>query len=70
MIAEGDKVAIHMTFRGTQKGEFMGIPPTEEQITSEVIDIVRISSGKITEHWGIPDNLRVIQQLRSIHKPA
>ncbi len=70
MIAEGDKVAAHMSFRGTQKGEFMGIPPTGKQINSEVIDIVRISDGKIVEHWGIPDNLRVIQQLRGTGAPV
>jgi len=47
IIAEDDKVMVHTAFRSSQKGEFMGISPTGKQIASEVIDIVRISRGKI-----------------------
>jgi len=39
IIAEGDKVWVRLTYTGTHKGEFMGLPPTENKITSKAIDI-------------------------------
>src|SRR5947207_2453014 len=33
LVSEEDKVAARITFRGTQRGEFMGIPPTGKQVT-------------------------------------
>ena len=63
MVAEGDKVATRKTFRGTHQGEFMGIPPSGQQVSIGLIDIVRISHGKVVEHWAIGDNLGMMQQL-------
>ena len=36
ILAEGDKVAARMTWRGTHKGEFMGIPPTGKSVSKHV----------------------------------
>jgi predicted ester cyclase len=33
MVAEGDKVAVRLTGTGTNKGAFMGSPPTNKKIT-------------------------------------
>jgi steroid delta-isomerase-like uncharacterized protein len=63
MIAEGDKVATRKTFHGTHQGEFMGIPPTGQQVSIGVIDIVRVYDGKVVEHWSMGDNLGLMQQL-------
>ncbi|MBZ0291012.1 MAG: ester cyclase [Anaerolineae bacterium] len=63
MIAEGDKVVIYMTWTGTQQGEFMGIPPTGNRISINVIDIIRIADGKYVEHWGLMDGAKMMQQL-------
>ena len=70
VIAEGDKVAVRSTWSGTHKGEFMGIPPTGKGISFEVIDITRITGGKIVEHWGQMDNLGMMQQLGVIPAPG
>ena len=51
MIAEGDRVVIRFTYRGTHKGDLMGIPPTGKQVTVTGIDIMRIANGKILEEW-------------------
>ena len=63
LVAEGDRVVSRMVWTGTQKGEFMGIPPTGKSISVEVIDIVRVDGGKFVEHWGIMDNMTMMQQL-------
>ncbi len=63
LVAEGDRVVSRMVWAGTQKGEFMGIPPAGKSFSIEVIDIVRIEGGKIVEHWGIMDNMAMMQQL-------
>ncbi len=66
LIAVGDRVAIRMTVRGTQKVAFMGVPPTGRQGTVSALEIVRIENGKIVEHWGGTDNLDLVQQLGGV----
>ena len=63
MIAEEDKVAARVTMSGTHQGEFMGIDPTGNRVTITGIDIVRITDGKVVEHWGNFDDLGMMQQL-------
>ena len=70
VVAEGDRVVIRMTFRGTQTGEFMGMPPTGKSISVGVIDIFRIAGGKIVEHWGQMDSMGMMQQLGAIPAPG
>ena len=63
MIAEGDKVVGRITARGTHKGEFMGVAPTNKVVTFQEIHICRFSEGKMVEHWGLEDSLGMMQQL-------
>ena len=70
LIAEGDRVVVRMKWTGTHEGEFMGIPPTGRSISIEVIDIVRFEGGKFVEHWGIMDNMGMMQQLGVVPEPA
>jgi steroid delta-isomerase-like uncharacterized protein len=69
MIADGEKVVIRSTMKGTHKGTFMNMPPTGKQISVEGIDIVRISGGKAVEHWGLTDTFTMMQQLGAIPTP-
>jgi predicted ester cyclase len=48
---------------GTNDGSFMGNPPTGRTMRIDVIDVVRVRDGRITEHWGVPDRLGVLRQL-------
>ncbi len=63
VIAEGDKVAIRYTTRGTQKGSFGGVPPTGKQVAVPGFVVARIADGKIVEQWGLDDRLDMLQQL-------
>ena len=63
MIAEGDKVVVRSTFRGTHNGDLMGIPPSGKQVTMPVMLIYRIADDKIVQHWMQADALGLLQQL-------
>ena len=71
LIAEGDKVAARMIFRGTHTGgEFMGIPPSGRSFAFSATAIFRIEGGKIVEHWGEEDALGWLQQLGAMPAPG
>ena len=63
MVAEGDKVAVRWTWRGTHTGEYMGIAPTGKQVTITGVSILRIVAGKIVEQWDEQDMLGFMEQL-------
>jgi steroid delta-isomerase-like uncharacterized protein len=65
-IAEGDEVMTRKTFYGTHEGEFFGIPPTGKEVTIELIEVLRVADGKITDHWNVVDQLGLMQQLGAI----
>lgn len=63
LIADGDKVAVRFTSRGTQRGRFWGLPPTGRSVTISSYLIARIAHGKIVEQWGLDDQLGMLGQL-------
>lgn len=65
-VSEGDLVTTHKTFHGRHVGEFMGIPPTGTEIAFDVIDILRVSDGKMREHWNVVDAFGLMQQLGAV----
>jgi steroid delta-isomerase-like uncharacterized protein len=62
-IAEGDRVAGRVTWRGTHRGEFLGVAPTGREVSFSAFHIVRFAGGRAAEWWGTADLLSVIQQL-------
>ena len=63
MVAEGDKVVLRYTARGTHKGELMGIAPTGKQVTVPGANIAHFEGGKQVEVWCTMDLLGMMQQL-------
>lgn len=63
VIAEHDQVAVRLTMRGTQLGDFQGIPPTGRKITSSAMNTYRISDNRIVEEWWQHDLLGLMKQL-------
>jgi predicted ester cyclase len=64
LIAEGDKTVARVTAKATHQGDFMGVPPTGNRVEMELIDIMRFdTAGRVCEHWGVADMLRLMQQL-------
>jgi steroid delta-isomerase-like uncharacterized protein len=64
VIAGGDKVVARVRITGTHQGEFMGIPATGKSASAKLIDITRFGDdGLAREHWGVMDQLALLQQL-------
>jgi steroid delta-isomerase-like uncharacterized protein len=63
VLAEDDKVVTYKTFHGTHEGNLMGVPPSHQKVEIDVIDIVRLSEGKIKEHWHVMDLESVLAKL-------
>jgi steroid delta-isomerase-like uncharacterized protein len=64
--AEGDKVWTRKTGTGTHQGEFFGIPATGKRVSWNIIDIMTIRNGKVTEHWVVADVMSLMQQLGAV----
>jgi predicted ester cyclase len=69
-VAEGDKTVHRIIFRGTHKGDFMGIAPTNKQVEINAIAIDHISGGKVMETWAEMDVFGLMQQLGVIPPPG
>jgi len=66
MVAEGDKVAVRFTMRGTHRGTFFGVPPTGKTISVQAMNIYRLSGGQFVEEHGQPDMLGLLQQIGAV----
>ena len=63
--ADGDVVITRKSYRGTQAGPWMDIPPTNKVVDIAVIDIIRLRDGKQIEHWANADLFGLLQQLKA-----
>lgn len=70
IVAKGDKVWMYSTLRGTNTGAMMGMPATSKKVEVKGFDIVRFVNGKAVEHWGLNDDLKMMQQLGLIPEPG
>ena len=70
LVAEGDRVAVRWTFRGTHRGDFMGIAPTGKEVEMGAMDLFRVAGGKIAETWSNVDMMTMMHQLGAIPTPA
>ena len=50
--SDGDYVVSEFIMRGTHKGEFIGIKPTNKVLEITGVDIDKVIDGKIVEHGG------------------
>ena len=63
LIAENDKVVLHMRITGKHNGVFMGLQPTKRSIDSRSITILRLENGRIKERWNVTNKLETMRQL-------
>jgi steroid delta-isomerase-like uncharacterized protein len=70
VVAQDDLVATHWTATGTHRGEWLGIAPTDREVTWTGINIFRFECGQIVESWGSADHLGLLSQLGAIDIPV
>src|SRR5919202_5107024 len=81
-IAEGDKVVVRATIRGTHQREFRGMAPTDKEIEEKGFSLFRFSpEGKVVEIWdsyyselslmrqGVEQELRVARGIQQASLP-
>ena len=67
VIASGDKAVARLRVTGTHRGPFMGLPATGKPVAVNLIDITRFGDdGLAREHWGVVDQLALMQQLGAV----
>jgi len=69
-VSSGDRVAVRVTFSGTQKGAYLGAAATFRQVTFTAMDEYRDQDGKFVEHWGVLDTAGLSKQLGLNETPA
>lgn len=63
MVAEGDRVAVRWTARGTHEREWAGVPATGRRVTFGGMDLYRYEGGRIREWWRNEDFAHLMDQL-------
>jgi steroid delta-isomerase-like uncharacterized protein len=66
IVAEGDKVVVRWTARGTHQGHLEDIPPSGKPVTVAGTSVVRIANGKMAEVWDNFDALGMLQQIGAV----
>ena len=62
-IAEGDLAATRWEITATHTGDYMGLEPTNKEVTWTGVSIDRFENGKIVETWVDWDKYRLFQGL-------
>lgn len=63
LVAEGDVVAVHLTYRGTHQGTWRGLEPTGRRIEVGEMMFFRFERGVLVEMWEIDDHATMTRQL-------
>jgi len=64
--ADGGLVTTYKHYHGTHQGDIFGIAPTGRKISFYTVDVIRVTDGKITDHWGVATLLDLVKQLGAL----
>jgi len=59
----GDRVAVRLTFRGTHRGAFFGMPTTGREVVFSSVEIYRVAGDHVAEEWVSLDVTSLMRQL-------
>ena len=65
MIIAGDRVVVHLHFRGHFSGTFKTLKGQGQRVDFRATDIYQIDNGRIAANWHIEDNISLMAQLQA-----
>lgn len=65
-MADGDRLIVRNTVRGTHRGEFRGLQPTGRSIVYDEVFFVRFAEGRVIEVRGLVDTYSQLRQLGAL----
>ncbi|ULQ54302.1 ester cyclase [Flavihumibacter fluvii] len=65
LVITKDRIVARVVMTGTLLGELWGMQPNGRRIEVNQINIEYIADGKITAHWRLTDELKMMQQLQN-----
>jgi predicted ester cyclase len=66
VVANPDRLAARVRYRGTHGGTFLGMAPTGREVDFEAFHFARFRNGRIVEWWGTADLLGALQQIGAV----
>jgi steroid delta-isomerase-like uncharacterized protein len=66
MVAEADWVVSRFVLRGTHRGSFYGLEPTDREVVIRGVDMLRFAEGRIVEWIYYEDILSAFKQLGAL----
>jgi len=70
LLAEGDMVAVWVTYEGTQTGQMGPFPPSGRRMRVDFGAFLRVEHRKIAELWVTWDNMAALAQLGHVPRPG
>jgi len=70
MVAEGDQIIVRWTARGTNTGDYFGMPATGKSIEITGMNTWRTRDGQAIEGWVNRDDMGLLQQLGVVPAPS
>ena len=71
-LAEGDRVAARLQYRGTHRGEIFGVQPSGVSISYAGAAFFRIAGNRVADGWVLGDLVSLLRQLgpQTLPKPT
>jgi len=69
VFGQSDKIVKHWNFKGTNSGEFFGMPATGKTVDIDGVTLVKMKDGKIAQEQDFMDNMVFLQQLGILSNP-
>lgn len=63
IFGSGDRAAVRLTFRGTHRGEFLGMPATGREVSFTSVELYRAEGNRLAEEWVSPDIATLMAQI-------
>jgi predicted ester cyclase len=67
---DGDWVATQAIYHQTHTGSFMGIPPTNKRIKTEVLMFHRVVNGRIVQQHSQANSAEMMRELGALQGPG